>query len=63
MKSVYLSTCGILFFGTPHLGSDLASDASLRTLVGIVSVFRDTDSQLLKHLRRDSEWLEMNLKQ
>src|SRR2546429_6851880 len=63
LRNIYLSTCTILFMGTPHLGSEFASTASSAVLTRVVWVFWTTDPELLKHLKRDSEWLGMQLTQ
>jgi hypothetical protein len=47
--------------GTPHQGG---SEAQLgRLLVNIASVFVAADDRILKHLERDSEWLQQQLGQ
>ncbi|RLL97496.1 hypothetical protein CFD26_104983 [Aspergillus turcosus] len=58
--SIFVSTYGLLFFGTPHHGS---SKANLATFVQrVVDMFPsklvDTDSQLLESLREGSEILQ-----
>jgi hypothetical protein len=60
-KEIELSTCGIVFLGTPHLGSDIVSLA--RFLLQIQSVFSSTNDTLLRHLERDSEMLQLQLSQ
>lgn len=47
--------------GTPHFGADAAQVASL--LVNIVSLYIRTTKDILKHLERDSEWLQQQLAQ
>ena len=59
LKGIYLSTISVLFFGTPHLGADIAEDSSTTVLTRIVSFVRATDQALLNHLKRDSEWLQL----
>ena len=59
MKGIYLSTIAILFFGTPHLGANIAGDSFLAILTRIISVVKDTDQALINHLKRDSEWLQL----
>jgi hypothetical protein len=61
LKAIKLSTYGIIFFGTPHQGTDSASWA--KVLANIASIFRHTSTAILQHLERDSEWLEMQLVQ
>jgi hypothetical protein len=61
LKAIKLSTYGIMFFGTPHQGTDSASWG--KVLVNVASLFRHTSTALLEHLERDSEWLEMQLEQ
>jgi hypothetical protein len=61
LKAIKLSTYGVMFFGTPHQGTDSASWG--KVLVNVASIFRHTSTALLEHLERDSEWLEMQLEQ
>lgn len=61
LKAIKLSTYGVMFFGTPHQGTDSASWG--KVLVNVASLFRHTSKALLEHLERDSEWLEMQLEQ
>ena len=51
--SIYLSTYGIIFAGTPHQGGDGVA-WGLR-LVTIAIVFINTNDKMLQHLQRDSE--------
>jgi hypothetical protein len=60
-RSIKLSTYGIIFMGTPHQGG--SGVALGRLLVDIASVFIPTDNRLLRHLERDSEWLQQQLGQ
>jgi hypothetical protein len=60
-KAVILSTYGVMFFGTPHQGTDKASWGKL--LTNVVSIFRQTNNGILQHLEKDSEWLEIQLDQ
>ncbi|CCX33417.1 Similar to Nephrocystin-3; acc. no. Q6AZT7 [Pyronema omphalodes CBS 100304] len=55
-KSVKLSTCGILFMGTPHQGGSGVTLGKLA--VNIMSLYRYTNQEYLIHLERNSEWLE-----
>jgi hypothetical protein len=55
LRGIKVSTFGILFFGTPHMG---ANDVDITLwLVGIYSVFMNTNKEILKHLSRNSEHL------
>lgn len=54
-------TAGVLFFGTPHLGSSLASLAT--RLLRLGSLFTPTNIALIRHLREGSDWLRMQLSQ
>lgn len=61
LRSVYVSTYGILFLGTPHNGSDFAKWGSL--LQNICSAvlpkrFLDSSPQLVETLKTDSETLQ-----
>jgi hypothetical protein len=60
-KEVELSTYGIIFLGTPHLGSDVVSLAHL--LLQIQSIYSPTNDVVLQHLKRDSETLQQQLLQ
>lgn len=51
-----ISTYGILFMGTPHSGGQGAKLGQLA--VNIASIWLHTNSQLLKHLENNSEWLD-----
>ena len=52
-RSIYLSTYGTIFAGTPHQGGEGVTWA-LR-LVTIASIFVNTNDRMLQHLQRDSE--------
>jgi hypothetical protein len=56
-----VSTYGIIFLGTPHQGGNGVQLGKL--LVNIASEFVAADDGLLKHLERDSEWLQQQLGQ
>ncbi|KAI0195452.1 ribonuclease-like protein p/mrp subunit [Astrocystis sublimbata] len=61
LRSIYVSTHGILFFGTPHQGSGVASlaTAAQRIIQAVVpSRLVDTQPQLLDALRQGSEILQ-----
>jgi hypothetical protein len=55
-RSIKLSTHGILFMGTPHQGGNGVQLGQF--LVNLASLFVAADDRLLKHLERDSEWLQ-----
>ncbi|MCJ1429258.1 hypothetical protein MMC29_007171 [Sticta canariensis] len=60
-QSIKLSTYGIFFMGTPHQGG---SGVQLGELVlKVASIFVTADDKILKHLERDSEWLQQQLGQ
>jgi hypothetical protein len=61
LKAVKLSTYGVIFFGTPHQGTESASWG--KVLVNVASIFQHTSTAILEHLERDSEWLELQLEQ
>jgi hypothetical protein len=50
-----------MFMGTPHQGG--SGVALGRLMVNIASVFVAADNRLLRHLERDSEWLQQQLGQ
>jgi hypothetical protein len=55
LKSIKLSTYGILFFGTPHRG---ANDIALGKLIlGISSIFMHTNTTIFRQLDRESDAL------
>lgn len=59
-RSVYVSTFGIIFLGTPHMGSDAASWALM--LQGMADSvvpkrFFESESVLLRTLKKDNESL------
>ncbi|KAH4334341.1 hypothetical protein HBH98_243290 [Parastagonospora nodorum] len=60
-RSIKLSTYGIVFMGTPHQGG--SGVALGRLMVNVASVFVAADDRLLRHLERDSEWLQQQLGQ
>jgi len=59
LRSIYVSTYGILFMGTPHLGSDKANWGSyLQKFCGIVpNRILHTNTQLVEALKTNSEAL------
>lgn len=60
-RSIKLSTYGILFMGTPHQGG--SGVALGKSILKVASIFVTVDSKILKHLERDSEWLQQQLGQ
>lgn len=61
LKAIKLSTYGVIFFGTPHQGTESASWG--KVLVNVASIFQHTSTAILEHLEKDSEWLETQLEQ
>jgi hypothetical protein len=51
-KSVKLSTYAVMFFGTPHVGANGAEFQA--ALMNICRIFVSGNSELLRHLTRDS---------
>ncbi|KAF1974669.1 hypothetical protein BU23DRAFT_567462 [Bimuria novae-zelandiae CBS 107.79] len=60
-RSIKLSTYGVMFMGTPHQGGN--GVALGRLMVNVASVFVAADDRLLRHLERDSESLQQQLRQ
>jgi hypothetical protein len=60
-RSIKLSTHGILFMGTPHQGGNGVQLG--RILANLASLVVAANDGLLKHLERDSEWLQQQLGQ
>lgn len=61
LRSIYISTYGILFLGTPHNGSDLAKwGVLLQSICDAVlpKKFVDTSPQLIKALKTNNETLQ-----
>jgi hypothetical protein len=54
--SVKVSTYGILYLGTPHLG--VGGTSVTTTALNIASIFVDTNSKYYKNLERHSDWLQ-----
>ncbi|PVF97368.1 TPR-like protein [Serendipita vermifera] len=55
-RQIKVSTCGVLFFGTPHSG---ANEVGLARLVGkLLSVYMVTDDSMLDDLNHNSNELE-----
>lgn len=62
LRSIYVSTYGILFLGTPHNGSDIAKFGSLlQSICSAVLPKRlfDTSPQLINSLKTDNEHLQI----
>ena len=61
LRSIYISTYGILFLGTPHAGSDIAKwGVLLQSICSAVlpKKFFDTSPQLVEALRTQNETLQ-----
>lgn len=61
LRSVFVSTFAIIFLGTPHLGSDLATWGRMIQAMSDAVMprkFFETESVLLKTLKKDNETLE-----
>lgn len=59
-RSIYLSTYGIIFAGTPHQGGEGVA-WGLR-LVTVASMLVNTNPAMLQHLQRDSEEVQRLLR-
>ncbi|KAH8888599.1 hypothetical protein GQ53DRAFT_871628 [Thozetella sp. PMI_491] len=60
-RSIFVSTYGIIFLGTPHMGSDIATWGHMLQSMSDVVVprkFFDTEPVLLKTLKKDNETLQ-----
>ncbi|RYP23166.1 hypothetical protein DL765_001251 [Monosporascus sp. GIB2] len=60
-RSIYVSTYGIVFLGTPHTGSDMAAWGTVLQAMSDAVVpksFFQSESVLLKTLKRDNETLQ-----
>jgi hypothetical protein len=55
LKDIYRSTYAIMFFGTPHRGSDYADIAILASNIALTMGF-DANSSLLKDLKPNQEY-------
>ncbi|KAK4118976.1 hypothetical protein N657DRAFT_650651 [Parathielavia appendiculata] len=60
-RSIKVSTYGVVFMGTPHQGGNGVQLG--RLLVNVASLFVAADDRILRHLERDSEWLQQQLGQ
>jgi len=61
LRSIYVSTYGILFLGTPHNGSDLAKWGTLLQSICAAVLpkkFFDTSPQLIEALKTNNETLQ-----
>lgn len=58
-KDIQLSTFSILFFGTPHQGSNLASWGKI--FLRVAGIYTNTDTRLFRHLQSNSESIETGL--
>ena len=55
LQNVFLTTCGIIFLGTPHNGSGLAQWG--KKLAKSLGVLKQTNPKIVEVLERDSEML------
>lgn len=55
LHDIVASTKGVLYFGTPHLGSDWSS--LHRIILNIGRVFTTTNTRIVQHLVRESDHL------
>jgi hypothetical protein len=61
LRSIYVSTYGVLFLGTPHNGSDIAKWGSLLERISSAVLpkrFLDSSPQLLEALKTNNETLQ-----
>lgn len=61
LRSVYVSTYGIIFLGTPHTGAGLATWGTILQHMSDVVIprkFFDSEPHLLKTLKKDNETLQ-----
>ncbi|KAK5074664.1 hypothetical protein LTR64_000868 [Lithohypha guttulata] len=61
LRSIFVSTYGILFMGTPHLGSDLAKWGTLLQSIASATLprkFFDSSSHLVEALKSNNETLQ-----
>lgn len=58
-KAIEISTYGIIFLGTPHQGAE-GVDLVVR-LLEIQRIYSPTNTTVIKHLQRDSEFLQSQL--
>lgn len=57
-RDIYYSTFAIMFFGTPHRGSDYADLGSLAKKIAIATGFDATD-KILQNLKPNAEYVQM----
>lgn len=60
-RSIKTSTYGVFFMGTPHQGGNGVHLG--QRLLKVASLFVPADDRLMKHLVKDSEWLQQQLSQ
>jgi hypothetical protein len=60
LKAVKLSTCGIIFLGTPHQGTNYSSLGHVLQNAVMLSLSGKND-RLLQSLESDSKYLELHL--
>ena len=60
-RALKLSTSGIIFFGTPHLGGNKVQAGEV--LVNIIGLVVDTNQRALRSLRPESEFLRQQMAQ
>ena len=60
-RSIKISTCGIIFLGTPHQGGN--GVAWGERLLTVASVFVHTNTKIIDNLRQNSELLQHQLEQ
>jgi hypothetical protein len=60
-RSIKLSTYDILFIETPHQDDNEVHLEEI--MLKIAFIFTAADNKILKHLERDSEWLQQQLEQ
>jgi hypothetical protein len=61
VQAIKTCTYGILFFGTPHAGSNSASWGV--AILNIASLFASINTSIIKHLQTNSEWLRQSMDQ
>ncbi|KAM7213640.1 hypothetical protein V8F06_010961 [Rhypophila decipiens] len=61
LNDIFRSTHGLVFFGTPHGGSSIASLGTKLLILG--SPFARTSTLHIRHLQQNSEWLRMQADQ
>ena len=56
-QSIWFSKYGMIFMGTPHQGGSGVHLGQL--VINIASMFFHANDEIIKHLDRDSEWLQL----